>query len=384
MTTRTAVPWRNRIVRHSDEQPSSLLANPANWRRHPETQQQALTGSLTEIGWVQDVIVNRLTGHVVDGHLRVELAVARAEATIPVIWVDLSAEEERVVLATLDPIAAMASEESEVLRSLLAEVDTEDEALRSLLRDLEAYLAPDRALLGDPDEAPPLPDERDVYVKRGQVWVLGDHRLLCGDSTDESDVARLMAGELAECIWTDPPYGVGIRGQDRRRLTIANDGRSESDEVLLGALRIAPLAPLAPSARFYVCAPAGPRMPAFLDAIAAVGWRLHQELIWFKQSIDCSVADAGRDRLLGRGRWPGSLRSPLRCLRSRIGINSVRARAFVTKRAEIRPMRSRPSRRSVCWTSLNQPARPPSTSSARTNGRSRSRRRGCGRSCCPV
>ncbi|HUG29107.1 MAG TPA: hypothetical protein VMQ65_01135 [Candidatus Limnocylindria bacterium] len=78
--TREAAPtvrWRNRIVGHSEESPGQLLANPANWRLHPKEQQLALTGALSEVGWVAQVLVNRTTGHVVDGHLRVELAISR-------------------------------------------------------------------------------------------------------------------------------------------------------------------------------------------------------------------------------------------------------------------------------------------------------------------
>ncbi len=66
--------WRSRIVGSGEEAPDQLLANPANWRVHPEAQQDALAGLLGQVGWVQQILVNRRTGHVVDGHLRVALA----------------------------------------------------------------------------------------------------------------------------------------------------------------------------------------------------------------------------------------------------------------------------------------------------------------------
>lgn len=81
MTVATA--WRNRIVGHGEEPPGQLLANPANWRMHPREQQEALAGTLSEVGWVTHVLVNKKTGHVVDGHLRVELAISRGEPTVP-------------------------------------------------------------------------------------------------------------------------------------------------------------------------------------------------------------------------------------------------------------------------------------------------------------
>ena len=77
----TAGTWRNRITGHADVAPASLLPHPANWRRHPVRQQRALAGALGEVGWVAQVMVNRVTGHLVDGHLRLELALARGEPT---------------------------------------------------------------------------------------------------------------------------------------------------------------------------------------------------------------------------------------------------------------------------------------------------------------
>jgi hypothetical protein len=106
--TPAAETWRNRITRHADVRPAELVPNPANWRTHPRWQQRALAGALGEVGWVAQVMVNTTTGQVVDGHLRLELALSRGEPTVPVAYVELSEEEERLVLATLDPIGALA------------------------------------------------------------------------------------------------------------------------------------------------------------------------------------------------------------------------------------------------------------------------------------
>jgi ParB-like chromosome segregation protein Spo0J len=96
----TAAAWRNRIVGTGDEAPDQLVANPANWRTHPGPQRNALRGSLPTVGWVQQVMVNRRTGHVVDGHARVEEALSRREPSVPVLYVDLDPDEEALVLAT--------------------------------------------------------------------------------------------------------------------------------------------------------------------------------------------------------------------------------------------------------------------------------------------
>jgi len=86
-------PWRDRIVGSGHEDPNQLVANPRNWRIHPREQQDALGDILERVGWVQQVLVNRTTGCVVDGHLRVELAISKGEAAVPV-YVELTEDEE--------------------------------------------------------------------------------------------------------------------------------------------------------------------------------------------------------------------------------------------------------------------------------------------------
>lgn len=104
--------WKNRIVGYDVVEADQLLAHPSNWRIHPKAQQDALTGVLDDVGWVQEIIVNKTTGHVVDGHMRVEVALTRGES-VPVKYVELSEAEEQLILATIDPISAMAGADNE-------------------------------------------------------------------------------------------------------------------------------------------------------------------------------------------------------------------------------------------------------------------------------
>lgn len=127
---------RSRIVGEGQEAPDQLLANPLNWRRHPEAQHKALEGMLREVGWVQRVIVNKTTGHVVDGHLRVELAMRRGEPSVPVIYVELTPEEEKIVLAAIDPIGGLAETDQGMLDTLLEDVTAEDDDLAEFLDSL--------------------------------------------------------------------------------------------------------------------------------------------------------------------------------------------------------------------------------------------------------
>lgn len=139
--------WRNRIVDQGEVAAADLVPNPSNWRAHPVFQRSALSGALKEIGWVQQVVVNRTTGHLIDGHLRVDLA-RELNEKVPVLYVELSEDEERLVLATLDPLSALATADQDALDALLASISTTDESLAALLDKLRVTDADD-ALIDD-------------------------------------------------------------------------------------------------------------------------------------------------------------------------------------------------------------------------------------------
>lgn len=115
--------------------PDQLLANPKNFRRHPNLQREALRGSLNDLGWIAPVIVNRLSGHLVDGHARVEEALTKG-CKVPVAYVELTDAEEAEALAVMDPISAMATVDKEALDALLREVATGEAGLQKMLADL--------------------------------------------------------------------------------------------------------------------------------------------------------------------------------------------------------------------------------------------------------
>jgi DNA modification methylase len=212
-------PWANRIVGHADVDPRTLEANPLNFRRHPQSQADALLGVLSEVGVVQSVIVNERSGRIVDGHLRVRLAVERSEPAIPVVYVDLDDAEERLILATLDPLTAMAETDADALRELLGRVTAEDGAVSRLVEFLATEHGITPADLVGPAEDPGAQIDRadELRVKwgteRGQLWEIGRHRLLCGDATNADDVARLIGGDRVQGVFTSPPYAEQRRDQ---------------------------------------------------------------------------------------------------------------------------------------------------------------------------
>ena len=113
--------WRNRIVGEGEEAPDQLLANPRNWRIHSQLQQMSMGAVLDNIGWIQRVLVNKTTGHVLDGHMRIAMAISEGEAAVPVEYVELTEEEEVVALETFDTVGQMATPDDEILGGLLTD-----------------------------------------------------------------------------------------------------------------------------------------------------------------------------------------------------------------------------------------------------------------------
>lgn len=156
---------KNRITRTAEVDPSTLTANPLNYRDHPIGQSEALKTVLDKLGWIKRVIVNERTGRIIDGHLRVEEAV-KAGATVPVVYVDLSEREEALVLAVLDPLAADAGTDTEKLRELIDSLrygGELDDDLDALLQEVERQ----GGILGkDPEGSKTLPPPEQVTCPR--------------------------------------------------------------------------------------------------------------------------------------------------------------------------------------------------------------------------
>jgi hypothetical protein len=215
--------WANRSVRYGVMAADQFTANPRNPRRHPQAQRDAVKGSLDTLGFIAPVIINRVSGYLIDGHERVMQALGQGDDTpVPFIEVDLTEDEEAIALASFDWITYMATYDQDTLSDLLRDIDTDNAQLQALLDQmaLENNISLDDETddLGDPgaqlDRAGELVKKWDV--QRGQVWVIdslsgrGTHRLMCGDSYSEDDYARLMNGATPDLLHTDPPYGINI------------------------------------------------------------------------------------------------------------------------------------------------------------------------------
>ena len=116
--------------------PNKLLAHPDNWRVHSEYQRSVLNDAINEIGWIKPIIVSKKSGLILDGHLRVSVAKERREKTVPVIYVDVDESQEKIALASLDSITALADIDYEALQRVTEGSPVEGNGLSSLLADL--------------------------------------------------------------------------------------------------------------------------------------------------------------------------------------------------------------------------------------------------------
>lgn len=231
-------------------------------------------------------------GEVIDGHLRLKAALALGMATVPVILADdLTPTQVRTFRLLVNRSATWADWAEDALRVELASLQAleEDLALTGFdARELDAFLlaAPPQGNT-DPDAVPDPPAEPES--KPGDLWLLGRHRLLCGDSTSMADVSRLMDGEAADMIWTDPPYNVAYEGKAGK---IKNDSMgAEAFDRFLDGLFAQAWAALADGGAIYVAHSEAGGGLAFRQAFARAGFKLASCLIWRKHQMVLGRAD---------------------------------------------------------------------------------------------
>lgn len=297
--------FENRIVAYGEEPIDEILFNPNNWRVHPEKQQRGLKAVLGDVGWVQGVIINRTTGHLVDGHARVKIAAKAGMKTIPAIYVELTQKEEDLILATFDPIGKMAVADKQQLDELMSFLETSDEDLNQLLKDVAAgeRLGVLAAALDAPDaKADEGKRLRELYgTEPGQLWQLGRHRLACIDSTDTLQIKRLMDGKKADMMFTDPPYLMGYHGQpitapdaargkvDVLRERLVND-KLDDGEAGIFLAKIAIVTREFVKGSFYICF-YRLGIEKLIAALQDNGLTYASLIIWYKSQLNLSGSD---------------------------------------------------------------------------------------------
>ena len=240
--------------------------------------------------WRRPVLA-QLDGTIYAGNMRYRAAEHLGMETIPAIVEEVADQLARE--RALRDNAQWGEWAEDDLAALLDQLRAEGSDLdilgfdgRELQQLLDSLSMPNG--LADPDEIPDLPEE--PFTKPGDLWLLGPHRILCGDATNPDDVAIVMGGELASCVWTDPPYGVEYVGGTKKKLTLKNDSADGLEALLRGAFAAIDTV-LADGAAIYVAHPAGTLSLIFGETVIAQGWRFHQALVWVKDSLVVGHSD---------------------------------------------------------------------------------------------
>ncbi len=248
---------------------------------------EAIRESLRENGQYRPIVVNRSTSEVLVGNHTLKAARQLGWKEIAVTYVDADeARARRIVLAD-NRTSDLAGYDSAALADLLQELPElsgtgyDEDDLDALLSELG------RAERGE-DDPPPPPAA--PTTRRGDVYELGRHRLVCGDARDPASYGALLGAERADVLWTDPPFGVAYEGKTQARLRIAGDTRDGVRE-LLGESFARSEAALREGAALYVCHPSGAAALPFLESFLAQGWSLRQTLVWVKDAFVLGRSD---------------------------------------------------------------------------------------------
>ena len=263
-----------------------------NARTHSVEQINKLRSSLREFGFINPVIIDKDYG-IIAGHGRVIAAKEEGIEKVPCVLVDYLTETQKKAYILADNRMALdAGWDEELLKLELEALQGEafDIGLTGFdEKDLADLFKTDEDEVKDDDYDLTAALEKAAFVEKGDVWVVGRHRLVCGDATNEDDVAKLMDGKKANLILTDPPYGVSFKSSSG--LTIQNDSMKNEEfyNFLLAAFKnmVAHLEPGGGAYVFHADTEGLNFRKAFIDA----GLHLAGCCIWVKNSLVLGRSD---------------------------------------------------------------------------------------------
>lgn len=271
---------RMKTVKLTDLNPA-----PYNPNYMDKTQTKQLSQSIDTWGYLDPIIVNKRNMVVVGGHQRLTKLLKKGIIEEDVVLVDLDTNNEKALNLALNKIKGQFDETK--LQTLIEDLELEgfDVELTGFQNSELESLFPEEKLPVIEDEYNPEETEIEAKVQVGDIWILGRHRLLCGDATKEEDMQLLMNNHQADLIITDPPYNVNYTGATKDQLKIQNDNMDNKKfhEFLLQSYQVMYNA-AAPGASIYVFH-ADTEAVNFRETFTQAGWKLAQCCIWAKQSF---------------------------------------------------------------------------------------------------
>jgi DNA modification methylase len=270
-----------------------LIPYARNARTHSDQQVAQIAASINEFGFCNPILVDPDDG-IIAGHGRVLAARKLDLAEVPVIVLGhLSKNQRQAFMLADNQLALNAGWDEEMLRLELEDLTQSGfdvqiagfnpEEIDRLLTDLS------QEALADPDEVPPL--DKELVTQPGDLWLLGDHRLLCGDGTKRSDLERVLGGSASGMIFTDLPFNVSYTGKTARRLTIVNDNLGDQFVVFLAAACDAMLAVNAGA--IYICM-SSRELHHLYEAFLEAGGHWSTYVIWAKHTFTLGRSDYQR------------------------------------------------------------------------------------------
>ena len=269
------------------ESVDALIPYAANSRTHSDEQVAQIAASIKEFGWTNPILIDG-DNVIIAGHGRLLAARKLGMEKVPIICIDhLTKAQQKALVIADNQLATNAGWDMDMLKAEIEGLKLEDFDVDLLGFDdkfLDGLLEPEPTEgLTDEDAVPEVPETPKTVL--GDVWVLGNHRLMCGDSTSIDDLEKLTNGSLVDMWLTDPPYNVAYEGKTKDALTIQND--SMTDDSFRQFLRDAYLAAdsvMKPGAVFYIWH-ADSEGYNFRGAAKDAGWQVRQCLIWKKSTM---------------------------------------------------------------------------------------------------